>query len=184
MASKAGKYGVSPVEYSGIPMGGMGAGSVEIRADGHFHDWQIMNNRPFGNGPATPEMEDEGLFFGIVAHDGKRPRELMLNRPRWFDREAYGSSEIFKWTLDSYHMPWIEFPSEVTYDAKFPFADLAFKAKEYPIAATLEAFSPFIPLDAKNSGTAGTFSDVFAEEHFAREAAGVVLRGSEERGGV
>jgi len=140
------------VEYSGIPLGGMGAGTVEIRADGHFHDWQIMNNLPLGNGPATAEMEDEGLFFGIVAHDGNRSRELILNRPRWFDRDAYGSSEIFKWTLDSYHMPWLEYPSEIAYDAKFPFADIEFATKNYPISAKLEAFAPFVPLDAKNSG--------------------------------
>jgi len=141
-----------PVEYSGTPLGGLGTGSVEIRGDGHFHDWQIMNNKPWGNGPATAEMEDEGLFFGIVAHDGTRPRELMLNRPKWLDRDAYGSSEIFKWTLDPYHMPWMEFPSDISYDGRFPFANLGYEAKGYPIAATMEAFCPFIPLDAKNSG--------------------------------
>ena len=28
---------------SGIPLGGIGAGTVEILPDGLFHDWQIFN---------------------------------------------------------------------------------------------------------------------------------------------
>ncbi len=28
---------------SGIPLGGIGTGSVEIRPDGQFHEWQIFN---------------------------------------------------------------------------------------------------------------------------------------------
>ena len=30
--------------YGGVPLGGLGTGSVELRADGSFAQWQIFNN--------------------------------------------------------------------------------------------------------------------------------------------
>jgi len=29
---------------SGVPLGGIGTGSVELRADGRFYEWHIFNN--------------------------------------------------------------------------------------------------------------------------------------------
>ncbi len=43
----------SGLRHSGIPLGGLGTGSVELRSDGYFHEWQIMNNAPWGAGPAV-----------------------------------------------------------------------------------------------------------------------------------
>ncbi|MDX2430862.1 MAG: hypothetical protein QNK35_08010, partial [Bacteroides sp.] len=33
---------------SGIAIGGIGTGSVELRKDGQFYNWSIMNNWPLG----------------------------------------------------------------------------------------------------------------------------------------
>ncbi len=146
------EYGVSPVEHCGIPFGGIGTGSFELRADGHFYEWQIMNNHPWGHGPATTEMEDEGLFFGVCANDGKKARVLMLNRPRWGDFNPSLSWESLRWTCDPYHMPWMVYPRRIDYDGRFPFARLAYQTPGYPVDVQMEAWSPFIPLDADNSG--------------------------------
>ena len=37
-----------PPMASGIPLGGMGAGTFEIRADGGMYDWQIFKTGPEG----------------------------------------------------------------------------------------------------------------------------------------
>src|SRR5687767_12363021 len=37
---------------SGIALGGLGTGSVELRKDGQFYNWTIFNNQPLGTGPA------------------------------------------------------------------------------------------------------------------------------------
>ncbi len=145
-------WGISPFEHCGIPFGGLGTGSFELRADGHFHEWQIMNNHPWGHGPATAEMEDEGLFFGLAAHGGERSRVLMLNRPRWGDFNPSLSWESLRWTCDPYHMPWMEHPKEIAYEGRFPFAELDYKTPGHPVSVELSAWSPFIPLDADNSG--------------------------------
>jgi non-lysosomal glucosylceramidase len=146
------EYGVGPFEYCGIPFGGLGTGSFEVRADGHFYEWQIMNNHPWGHGASTTEMEDEGLFFGVCANDGEKPRVLMLNRPKWGDFNPSLSWESLRWTCDPYHMPWIEYPRKIDYVGRFPFANLAYETPGFPVAVELEAWSPFIPLDADNSG--------------------------------
>ena len=36
------------LQNSGVPLGGLGTGSVELRRDGYLHEWQIINNRPWG----------------------------------------------------------------------------------------------------------------------------------------
>lgn len=37
---------------SGIALGGIGTGSIEMRADGNFYNWSIFNNYPKGSGKA------------------------------------------------------------------------------------------------------------------------------------
>jgi uncharacterized protein (DUF608 family) len=133
-------------------MGGLGTGSVEIRADGHFHQWQIMNNHPWGNAHPTAEMDDEGLFFGVAALTKGKARVMMLSRERWGDNSPGFSWEDLRWMTDPYHMPWMDYPEKIEYEGRHPFANLAYKSKDFPVSATLEAFSPFIPLDSKNSG--------------------------------
>jgi len=142
----------SPFEFCGIPLGGLGTGSVEIRGDGHFHQWQIMNNEPWGNGPATAEMDDEGLFFGIAAASKGQSKVMILAKGRWGDSSPGFSWEDLRWMLDPYHMPWNNFPETIDYDGRFPFANLDYRNRNFPVRAALEAFSPFIPLDSKNSG--------------------------------
>jgi len=44
---------------SAVPLGGLGSGTVELRADGSFRDWNIFNNSPAGG---TKIQRDEALF--------------------------------------------------------------------------------------------------------------------------
>jgi hypothetical protein len=37
---------------------------VELRRDGYFYDWQIMNNRPWGNGREV-SLPAATSFFGL-----------------------------------------------------------------------------------------------------------------------
>src|SRR5210317_1951162 len=68
------------LKNSGIPLGGLGTGTVELRSDGLFHEWQIMNNAPWGPGPGpaiTPAVKcagadvcpwDDALYVGLQVH--------------------------------------------------------------------------------------------------------------------
>lgn len=128
------------LKYSGIPLGGLGTGTVELRSDGLFHEWQIMNNKPWGPSPRA-NVPADAFYVGIQVHGDDINRSAYLS-------EVKPPSPILN---DGYAMPWLQH-AHVDASARFPFTDLTFSYDDVPIAATLEAFSPFIPLDEKNSG--------------------------------
>ncbi len=57
---------------SAVPLGGLGAGTVELRADGSFHDWNIFNNSPGGGGGKV--QLDEALFGLRIRSEGNQAR--------------------------------------------------------------------------------------------------------------
>ncbi len=125
---------------SGIALGGLGTGSVELRADGLFHEWQIMNNRPWGAGPEA-RLGLDASYFGLHVEAGDERRSVILARP------------VDERTLnDPYFMPWLEHPRAIAADARVPTTTLRYDLGRFPLDVSLEAWSPFIPLDAKHSG--------------------------------
>ena len=46
---------------SGVPLGGIGTGSVEVRPDGYFHEWMIFNLGPWAS--------DDGRSGAVAAND-------------------------------------------------------------------------------------------------------------------
>ncbi len=125
---------------SGIPLGGLGTGSVELRSDGLFHEWQIMNNSPWGPGPEA-RIPVDALFFGLQLN-GEEKRSVVLATPR----------DLSGWMMEPYTAAWLEHPTEIKSRMRFPFTELEFDLGTLPVNVSLEAFSPFIPLDAKHSG--------------------------------
>lgn len=108
---------------SGIVLGGLGAGTIEIRPNGALEEWQIFNNT------ANPYQSPRTFFAIRVKEEGKTPVAKVLQL---------------------YHemLPGIE---KVKYKGEFPFAWLTYSDKDIPIQVQLTAFSPFIPHDYKNS---------------------------------
>ena len=116
-----------PPMSSGIPLGGMGAGTFEIRADGRMYEWQVFNNWA-----STLTLPD--TFFGIhTSGGGHAPTARRLETVT--DVHASGTPV-----------------EQITYEGKFPFARLAYDDRDLPVKATLTAWSPFIPHNPRDSG--------------------------------
>jgi len=129
---------------SGIALGGLGAGWFELRKDGTFYNWNIFNNSPHGTGePFT--MPHENMLFFIVRYqvEGQYPQMKLLQID-----EGYMVGAILN---HYYAFPWMTGVDRIEYEASFPFARLKFLDAEMPLEVELEAFSPFIPHDVKNS---------------------------------
>ena len=148
---------------SGIPLGGMGAGTVEIRPDGYFHEWQIFNlgiwappPPPGQQGEMPPMPPGAYAFFLRTSQAGMPPivRRLGL-RPE---------------QQDLYGMSYAQSVESITFNGRFPMAGLAYNDASLPVSVSAEMFSPFIPLDERSSGTPGFYS-VF---HFANHGAETV----------
>ena len=116
-----------PPMSSGIPLGGMGAGTFEIRADGRTHEWQIFNNWA-----STLTLPD--TFFAIHTAGGGRPSVSRRLETVTDDRLPGTPVE------------------QITYEGKFPIARLAYEDHELPVQTTLTAWSPFIPHHPRESG--------------------------------
>jgi uncharacterized protein (DUF608 family) len=135
-------------DASGIPLGGVGTGSVEIRSDGYFHEWMIMNLGPWAAESSSalpapqPEMDAGALAFFLRAKpEGGAPLVRRLGT-RTDQHELYSLS-------------WAKSVEAIEFDTVFPAATLRYQDRTLPVAVSATMFSPFIPHDARTSGTPG-----------------------------
>ena len=135
-------------QNSGIPLGGLGTGSVELRADGYFHEWQIFNvgswapQQPACCTKEQPPMGPGALAFFVRTQAGGAP-PLMRRLGLRTDQH------------NLYSFPWLKSPQSLEFSGTYPVAHLRYQDADLPVAIEATAFSPFIPHDARTSGTPG-----------------------------
>ena len=126
-------YRGEELETIGMPCGGVAAGQLYVRGDGTLAYWWIFNNTT-NTGPGSkcyrtyrpPSPLDQGFAVWVESGDGQRAS-------RRLSRDDFDA---------------IEFVGE------YPIAEIRYRAKEkpaLPVEVDLEVFSPFIPLNAKDS---------------------------------
>ncbi len=130
-----------PIVYSGeelktigMPVGGVAAGQMYLRGDGTLAEWAIFNkhvNTGYGADcyrTFRPKSPVDSGFAVVVERDGERMTRK-LNRD--------------------------DFPG-VTFRGEYPIATVTYASDDFPVEVTMEAFSPFIPLNAEDSGLPAT----------------------------
>ena len=133
---------VANYSLSGIPFGGVGTGSFELRADGKAYEWWIFNNGPWTSTQENRKLEfldDKALFFALRVKHGNRVLVRLLRR---------GTYEL---GANPYTMPWLKQVEQIVMEGEPPLARFEYLDEQLPVNVTLTAFSPFIPLDIKNS---------------------------------
>lgn len=119
-------------------LGGIGTGNVSVGARGELRDWELFN-RP-GKGNKFPYS-----FFAIhterAGEKCTRVLEAELNEP-------YSPSH----GIDSADIGGLPRMQRSKFRAEYPLMQVTFEEKELPVQVALEAYTPFIPLDADNSG--------------------------------
>ena len=121
----------SPGGYGGVPLGGLGAGSVEIRPDGSLRKWEIFNN--WGG-----ELNTR-IWKYAPPHDLLNVFAALKLAGRAFVLETGPPGGL----------PGLK---AVGYHGRFPFADLTYTLPDStPLEMTLEAFSSYIPFRAAES---------------------------------
>ena len=122
-----------------FPLGGVGTGCIGLGGRGQLRDWEIFNRPDKGHAPSY-------AFPAIRVDDGKRPPfvsvlEARLQPPY---QGAFG--------LGSQNAPGLQRLQGATFTGEFPLARIAFHDRRVPVRIGLEAFSPFIPHEADDSG--------------------------------
>jgi uncharacterized protein (DUF608 family) len=123
-----------------FPLGGIGTGTIGLGGRGNLQDWEIFNKSQYGNSPHF-------AFPAIWVKAGeKAPYSAVLERCLLppFDTTDNG--------LGSNGLPGLPRFSEATFLGAFPLARIEFEDSTCPVKVALEAFSPFQPLNADESG--------------------------------
>ena len=111
------------LEAVGMPIGGIGTGSIWLDGEGKLSIWQIFNNL---NENRTPDS-----FFAVRAKQGSgQPVTRVLQT------KGEGSLRPVE---------------SLSYEGGYPIARLTFHDAELPVQVALETLNPMIPLDAANS---------------------------------
>jgi uncharacterized protein (DUF608 family) len=132
-------YSARQLAMLAFPLGGIGTGSISLGGRGQFRDWEIYNRPDKGRSP-------QYAFASIWAQSGgsrpvARVLEARLSPP-------YASG----FGLGPANAPGLSRLESATFTGEFPLARIAFEDSELPVRVSLEAFSPFIPLDPESSG--------------------------------
>jgi len=122
-----------------FPLGGVGAGSLSLGGRGQLRDWEIFNKPDKGHSPAYAFPS-----IWVQAGSGKPLAKVLESRilPPYEGQNGLGSSNV----------PGLVRMASATFTGEFPLAKIDFRDRSLPVNVSLEAFTPFIPHDADDSG--------------------------------
>ncbi len=143
-----------PFSYDGnrtraisFPLGGIGAGCIGLSGTGRLIDWEIFNrpNKNSYNGFSFFAVRAEragSVLFARVLHGDAQPP---------FMGEGFDKFIGFGFGVRRETMAGLPHFSKVRFTGRFPFADIDFLDPASPCGIKLTAFSPFIPMNDRDS---------------------------------
>src|SRR6478752_4438237 len=122
-----------------FPLGGIGTGCIGLGGRGQLRDWEIFNRPDKGNAPN----------YAFPAIRVERP-----GRPAFSSVLESRLAPPYQGTfgLGSRSAPGLQRLQAATFTGEFPLAHVAFRDRRLPVQVSLDAFSPFIPHEADDSG--------------------------------
>ena len=133
-----------------MSMGGIGAGQIALCGDGSLRQWQMVN---YANHMAyVPDG-----FFAVWAkpRGGKRVVKLLQSKATYNDKGFQPAASVNDHVVPEEQkrllrtLPGVQ---STEFIGEYPIAEIAYKDAKLPVNVSLEAFSPFAPLDSKDSG--------------------------------
>jgi len=117
----------------GMPVGGIATGQLYLCGDGTLGCWEIFNRHKFpgfagSNSGHIPDKPIDQGFAVVVEQNGERSMRALNER---------------------------EF-EDVTFTGTYPIGTVKYRDEAFPAEMKMEVFSPFIPLNAKDSALPAT----------------------------
>jgi len=128
---------------SGVPLGGMGAGKIEIFPDGTITNFTYRNNWD------CPAAEAVGLngVDARVGHHFAVWASPMGSKAAGKGRVPCATARLLQ-TVGAGDVPTV---GSIQYEGAYPFARLGYVEPDLPVSVQLEAFSPIIPGESRRS---------------------------------
>lgn len=133
------------MRHVAMPLGGIGTGTVAICADGGLRQWQLQNaGNHRGDLPYS--------FFALRVNQVEPPSNtvvvLQAPSPQAEPTPLVTDDHIPAWQRELVAAHGVQ---ETTFRGLYPFADLDYHDDRLPVAVSMEAFNPLIPLDVERS---------------------------------
>ena len=142
-------YRGTELKFIGMPVGGICAGQVYLGGDGRLWLWDIFNR--IKNGVVAREVQYRGRI--LLPSDGANyvdPLEQIHPFEQGFAVRVKANGKTQVRALD--RRGW----SDISFIGEYPMGFVHYRDPASPVSVSLEAFSPFIPLDADESGLPAT----------------------------
>jgi len=147
--SQAEVFSSEQLKYIGMPVGGIGCGQLYLGGNGRLWHWDIFKcnyGRESDHGKRIAAFTLGGHYANPVAqgemYTGRNGADVQQG---FLVRTKAGTK-----TLDRQGFP------GVTFRGEYPIGKVTYAEKGFPVKVKLEAFSPFIPLNAKDSALPAT----------------------------
>ena len=151
------KITTTKTHASGIALGGIGSGSVELLPDGEFHSWLIANQPRITTSCCEDKVDDgEGStgalsFWVRESKDDGEPVVRKLGMKTDADDFTY---RMFAWNKPV---------EKIVFDGRFPVCELEYEDSALACKLKLKATSPFVPHNSDVSATPGFYMDFTVE---------------------
>jgi len=163
-------YSGKALETIGMPCGGIGCGQLYLCGDGTLGDWQIF-------GHAVSRWV-EGTSSTFACQKIRKP----VNQGFAVAVKTPGSKPIVKTLCAATDSPALKGDSggcfgydNIQFNGEFPIATVNYSEKDFPVKVSSEVFSPFIPLDAKDSAFPATIFNITVENCSGKNVEASVL---------
>jgi uncharacterized protein (DUF608 family) len=130
-----------------MPLGGIGAGCISLNGYGALMDFSIRNR------PATSAMPDRNVImdaaFALLHIKGKEPVTRLIEGPVPREKIYNQGLKCHGFRESGYEgLPRFE---KCSFHGEYPFGEVDLSDRKVPLRAKITGFSPFIPLDDRNS---------------------------------
>jgi uncharacterized protein (DUF608 family) len=130
------------LKYIGMPVGGLCAGHLYLGGDGKLWRWDLFN----AHLPTGAER---------YAH----PNKAGLPIEQGFAVRVKVGDQVESRTLDARGFP------RVSFMGQYPIGTVRYQDANFPVSVTMEAFSPFIPLNVEDSSLPATVLQMTVRNH-------------------
>ena len=145
-----------------FPLGGIGAGCIGLSGNGSLRDWEIYNH---------PNKNTSNGFSHIMvrAESEEKVLDARVLQGGWLSgaiggetNDIYRGNGGFGHGMGPYRgtMAGVPHFRDWEFKGEYPFAEVEFQDPSFPGKISLKAFSPFIPLNDRDSSLPGAFFEV------------------------
>ena len=157
------KITTTKTHNSGIALGGIGSGTVELLPDGEFHFWQIANvdrvTKVCWESKADDGEQHTGALSFYVRSEDENGKVIVRKLGMKTDPDDF-TYRMFGWNK----------PVErIDFDGRFPVCDIDYVDSALPCRVSLKATAPFVPHNSDIASTPGFYLDFTVENPTEKE---------------